>query len=58
MLNLFERDVVILGPETKLVTNATEIKTQQRKLYLCVALDLYDQDVGGGPCITGSTFRW
>lgn len=45
--NLLERDFVALEPETKWVTDVTEIKTQQGKLYLCVVLDLYDQRIVG-----------
>lgn len=45
--NLLERDFVAREPETKLVTDITEIKTQQGKLYLCVVLDLYDQRIVG-----------
>lgn len=45
--NWLERDFVALEPETKWVTDITEIKTQQGKLYLCVVLDLYDQRIVG-----------
>lgn len=45
--NLLERDFVALEPETKWVTDITEIKTQQGKLYLCLELDLYDQRTVG-----------
>lgn len=45
--NLLERDFVALEPETKWVTDITEIKTQQGKLYLCIVLDLYDQRIAG-----------
>ncbi len=30
------------------MTDITEIKTQQGKLYLCIVLDLYDQRIVGG----------
>jgi len=45
--NLLKRDFVALEPETKWVTDITEIKTEQGKLYLCVVLDLYDQRIVG-----------
>lgn len=45
--NLLERDFFALEPETKWVTDITEIKTQQGKLYLCIVLDLYDKYVPG-----------
>lgn len=45
--NRLERDFSALEPETKWVTDITEIKTQQSKLYLCIVLDLYDQRVMG-----------
>ncbi len=41
-VNLLERDFLALESETKWVTDITEIKTQQGKLYLCIVLDLYD----------------
>ncbi|HHC8922957.1 TPA: IS3 family transposase [Stenotrophomonas maltophilia] len=44
---LLERDFSALEPETKWVTDITEIKTQQAKLYLCVVLDLFDQRIVG-----------
>lgn len=45
--NLLERDFIALEPETKWVTDITEIKTSQGKLYLCIVLDLFDQRVVG-----------
>ena len=45
--NLLERDFTALEPETKWVTDITEIKTPQGKLYLCIVLDLFDQRVVG-----------
>ncbi len=45
--NRLERDFGALEPETKWVTDITEIKTQQSKLYLCIVLDLFDQRVVG-----------
>lgn len=47
VVNLLERDFLALEPETKWVTDITEIKTQQGKLYLCIVLDLYDQRIAG-----------
>lgn len=43
--NLLERDFTALEPETKWVTDITELKTGQGKLYLCIVLDLFDQRV-------------
>ena len=45
--NLLERDFIALEPETKWVTDITEIKTSQGKLHLCIVLDLFDQRVVG-----------
>ena len=45
--NHLKRDFNALEPETKWVTDITEIKTQQGKLYLCVVLDLYSKLVVG-----------
>ena len=45
--NLLERDFTALEPETKWVTDITELKTGQGKLYLCLVLDLFDQRVVG-----------
>lgn len=45
--NLLERDFIALEPETKWVTDITEIKTSQGRLYLCIVLDLFDQRVVG-----------
>jgi len=45
--NLLERDFTALEPETKWVTDITELKTGQGKLYLCIVLDLFDQRVVG-----------
>ncbi|HFT6995057.1 TPA: IS3 family transposase, partial [Stenotrophomonas maltophilia] len=47
VVNLLERDFLALEPETKWVTDITEIKTQQGKLHLCIVLDLYDQRIVG-----------
>lgn len=47
VLNRLERDFSALEPETKWVTDITEIKTQQSKLCLCIVLDLFDQRVVG-----------
>ena len=48
MRNLLERDFTALEPETKWVTDITELKTRHGKLYLCIVLDLFDQRVVGG----------
>ena len=45
--NLLERDFTALEPETKWVTDITEIPTFEGKLYLCVVLDLYSKLVMG-----------
>ena len=45
--NWLERDFAALEPETKWVTDITEIKTGKGKLYLCIVLDLFSQLVLG-----------
>lgn len=45
--NLLKRDFTALEPETKWVTDITEIKTGDGKLYLCVVLDLFSNLVIG-----------
>jgi len=45
--NHLERDFSALEPETKWVTDITEIATAEGKLWLCVVLDLYSQLVVG-----------
>lgn len=45
--NLLERDFTALEPETKWVTDITEIKTGEGKLYVCVVIDLYSKLVLG-----------
>jgi putative transposase len=45
--NLLERDFTALEPETKWVTDITELKTGEGKLYLCVILDLFNKLVLG-----------
>jgi len=45
--NLLERDFMALEPETKWVTDITEFKTGEGKLYLCVVLDLFSKLVIG-----------
>ena len=45
--NWLERDFSALEPETKWVTDITELKTGEGKLYLCIVLDLFDQRVAG-----------
>lgn len=56
--NWLERDFTALEPETKWVTDITEIKTQQGKLYLCVVLDLFDQRVVGWSMHHRQDQRW
>ena len=46
--NKLERDFTALEPETKWVTDITQIKTDKGKLYLCIVLDLFDHRVVGG----------
>jgi putative transposase len=43
--NLLDRDFSALEPETKWVTDITELATLEGKLYLCVALDLFSKVV-------------
>jgi putative transposase len=43
--NRLERDFTALEPETKWVTDITEIKTREGKLYLCIVLDLFNHRV-------------
>jgi putative transposase len=45
--NRLKRDFTALEPETKWVTDITEIKTREGKLYLCIVLDLFDHRVVG-----------
>ncbi len=45
--NLLERDFTALEPETKWVTDITELKTGEGKLYLCVVIDLFSKLVIG-----------
>ena len=45
--NRLERDFVALEPQTKWVTDITEIKTFEGKLFLCVVLDLFSKLVIG-----------
>lgn len=45
--NLLERDFHALEPETKWVTDITEIPTDEGKLYLCVVIDLFSNLVVG-----------
>lgn len=45
--NLLERDFNALEPETKWVTDITEIKTGEGKLYLCAVIDLFSKLVMG-----------
>ena len=45
--NLLERDFTALEPETKWVTDITELKTGEGTLYLCVVLDLFSKLIVG-----------
>lgn len=45
--NLLNRDFAAFEPESKWVTDITEIPTQEGKLFLCVVLDLYSKLVVG-----------
>lgn len=45
--NLLQRDFNASEPETKWVTDITEIPTEEGKLYLCVVVDLYSKLVAG-----------
>lgn len=45
--NLLERDFTALEPETKWITDITEVKTKEGKLYLCIVLDLFDHRIVG-----------
>ena len=45
--NVLERDFNTLEPESKWVTDITEVKTGEGKLYLCVVVDLFSKLVIG-----------
>lgn len=45
--NWLERDLFALEPETKWITDITEIKTDEGKLYLRIVLDLFNQRIVG-----------
>lgn len=45
--NLLERNFTALEPETKWVTDITEVKTGEGKLFLCVVIDLFSKLVVG-----------
>ncbi len=47
VMNHLRRDFTAAEPETKWVTDITEIKTGEGKLYLCVVIDLYSKLVVG-----------
>ncbi len=47
VMNRLERDFNALEPETNWVTDITELKTREGKLYLCVVLDLFSKLVIG-----------
>lgn len=56
--NLLERDFSAFEPETKWVTDITEIVTQEGKLHLCVVLDLYSKLVMGWSMHIARTGTW
>ena len=45
--NQLQRDFTALDPETKWVTDITELKTGEGRLYLCVVVDLYSKLIVG-----------
>ena len=45
--NHLQRNFHALEPETKWVTDITELTTREGKLYLCVVVDLYSKLVVG-----------
>ena len=45
--NHLKRDFSALEPDTKWVTDITEIKTKEGKLFLCVVMDLYSNIIAG-----------
>ena len=45
--NHLERDFMALEPETKWVTDITELKTDEGKLFLCVVIDLFSKLIIG-----------
>lgn len=45
--NQLQRDFTALEPETKWVTDITELKTGEGRLYLCVVIDLFSKLVVG-----------
>lgn len=47
IVNHLERDFVALEPNTKWVTDITQVKTKEGWLFLCVVLDLYSKEVVG-----------
>lgn len=47
VVNRLQRDFNALEPETKWVTDITEIQTDEGKLFLCVVLDLFSKLVIG-----------
>lgn len=47
VVNHLKRDFTALEPETKWVTDITEIQTREGKLYLCVVIDLFSKLVMG-----------
>ncbi len=49
--NLLERNFSAHEPETKWVTDITEILTLEGKLYLCIVLDLFSKLVSGNALV-------
>lgn len=47
LTNHLERNFTAQEPETKWVTDITEVKTQEGKLFLCVVLDLFSKLIVG-----------
>ena len=47
VINHLKRDFNAMEPETKWVTDITEIRTQEGKLFVCVVIDLYSKLVLG-----------
>ena len=47
LANHLERDFTAQEPETKWVTDITQVATQEGKLYLCVVLDLFSKLIVG-----------
>jgi len=56
--NHLERDFSALEPDTKWVTDITEIPTQEGKLFLCVVLDLFSKLIVGWSMHPGRIDIW